>query len=103
MCSPELVRGICQICTGTLTPETTHVDRDGNQWDVHRGVCAMHAGEIPAEHVPEYTVYIRRIKAASTQNVRQAIIKSLHGWIERVADENHYRTDGPAGEEKLSE
>lgn len=95
MCSPELTKGLCQICTGTLTPENTHVDRDGNVWDVHKGVCAVHAGEVPYGHAAKYSWYMKRMRNASTQAVRQSIIKAFYVWVKQVADEDHYRNDGP--------
>lgn len=94
MCSPELTRGMCQICTGTLTSETTYVDRDGNLWDVHKGVCAIEAGEVPFVHQEKYSWYMSRACNASTQEVRRSIIKAFKKWIREIADENHYY-DGP--------
>lgn len=90
MCHPELTRGLCQICTGTLTPETTHIDRDGNVWDVHRGVCAMLAGECPPIHAAKYWQYMERMHNASTQEVRRVITNAFHKWVREVADEDHY-------------
>ncbi|OMC52530.1 hypothetical protein A5742_16405 [Mycolicibacterium fortuitum] len=95
MCSPELTRGMCQICTGTLTPDTTHVDRYGNVWDVHKGVCAIHAGEVPHGHEFTYGWFMRRIHSASTQSVRQEIIKAFYKWVKEIADEDHYDMSGP--------
>lgn len=98
MCSPELTRGMCQICTGALTPETTHVDRDGNIWDVHRGVCAIEAGCLEA--VPHYwrathAWYMSRINEASTSEVRRLIVRRFTRWIREIADENYYY-NGPS-------
>lgn len=93
MCSPELTRGLCQICTGTLTPETTYVDRDHNVWDVHRGVCAIEAGSadaVPAGWLPTYGWYMKRIGKASTPEVRRIIVRAFHKWIREIATENHY-------------
>ena len=95
MCSPELTKGMCQICTGTLTPETTHVDRDGNAWNVHKGVCAMHAGQVPAVHAAKYWWYVERMHKASTQEVRRSIMRSFYEWVREVAEENHYDDAGP--------
>ena len=97
MCSPELTKGLCQICTGTLAPETTFIDRDNNTWDVHKGVCAIHAGAIdavPYYHRATYARYMARIKNASTQAVRQQIIKGFYKWVKEVAEEDHYNNDG---------
>lgn len=93
MCSPELTRGLCQICTGALTPENTQVDRDGNEWDVHKGVCAIHAGcvdAVPYRQRVVYSRYMNRIKQASSREVRRLIIKGFYKWVEQVAEENHY-------------
>jgi hypothetical protein len=93
MCSPELTRGMCRICTGTLTPETTYVDRHGNRWDVHKGVCAIEAGEIdevPLYHQSQYGVYMQRIHNASTAEVRRVIVGAFVKWVREIARENHY-------------
>lgn len=84
---------MCQICTGTLTPETTYVDRHGNHWDVHKGVCAIEAGavaEVPLYHQSQYGVYMHRIRHASTPFVRQTIVKAFSKWIREIAEEDHY-------------
>lgn len=91
---PDLTRGLCQICTGTLTPENTHVDRDGNTWDVHKGVCAMHAGQVPPQHQVKWSWYVGRMHNASTGAVRRSITRAFYKWIDEVADENHYDDSG---------
>jgi hypothetical protein len=90
MCSPELRKGICQICMGTLTLENEHVDRDGNRWDVHRGVCAILAGEVPYQHQAAYSNWMQRLHRASTNAVRDSIRKAFYKWVRQVATENHY-------------
>lgn len=93
VCAPELTRGLCQICTGTLTPETTHVDRFGNAWDVHKGVCAILAGDswaVPFLHRPSYHWLLAQISKASTSEVRRIKIKTFNKWVRQVADEDHY-------------
>lgn len=96
MCSPELTKGMCTICFGTLTSENTFVDRFGDAWNVHKGVCAIHAGEPPeGYHAATYWQYMDRMKNASTQFVRQEIIKSFYKWVLEIADENHYDMSGP--------
>lgn len=95
MCSPELTRGLCQICTGTLTPENTHVDRFDNTWDVHKGVCAIEAGDIeavPAYYRGTYAWYMKRISDASTSEVRRLINRKFSRWIREIAAENHEST-----------
>lgn len=94
MCSPELTKGMCQICTGTLTPDTIHVDRHGNVWDIHKGVCTMLAGEVSMVYAVAYSQYMERIRKASSQEVRRVIVNAFHKWVRQVADENHYY-DGP--------
>lgn len=94
MCSPELTRGLCQICTGTLTPDNTYVDREGNMWDVHIGVCAIHVGQVPYGHEVAYGQYMQRMHDASTQTVRQGIIKAFYKWVKEIADEDHYFNGG---------
>lgn len=87
---------MCGVCCGTLTSENTFVDRFGNQWDFHKGVCAIHAGNPPeGYHAAMYWQYMKRIENASTQVVRQEIIKGFYKWVEEVADENHYDNSGP--------
>lgn len=92
MCSPELTRGLCQICTGSLTPQTAHVDRDGNVWDVHKGVCAIEAGHVPDAHAATYREYMNRAHNAATPDVRRRSIKAFKKWVREIADENHYLT-----------
>ena len=97
MCSPELTKGLCQVCTGRLTPETTHVDSYGERWDVHKGVCAIEAGAIdalPLIHRDTYWWYVTRIHNASSSEVRRSIVKALKKWIREIAKENHY-WEGP--------
>lgn len=96
MCSPELAKGMCTICCGTLTSDNTFTDRFGNVWDVHKGVCAIHAGNPPeGYHAAMYAQYMKRMKNASTQFVRQEIIKSFYKWVIEIADENHYDMSAP--------
>ena len=95
MCSPELTKGLCQICTGTLTTDNTQVDRLGNTWDVHKGVCAIEAGcieAVPAYYRGTYFWYLGRIKSASTSEVRRLVVRKFTRWIRGMADENHYYT-----------
>jgi hypothetical protein len=92
MCSPELTHGVCQICTGPLTPQTAHVDRDGNMWDVHKGVCAIEAGHVPDAHSAMYWEYVNRAHNASTSEARRSSIKAFKKWVREIADENHYLT-----------
>lgn len=98
MCSPELTRGLCQICTGTLTPENTHVDRHGNTWDVHKGVCAIEAGDVeavPLMYRSTYSWYMERIRKGSTPEVKRLISRKFARWIREVAEEDHYYKGEP--------
>lgn len=93
MCHPDLTRGLCQICWGQLTPETTFVDRDGNTWDVHKGVCAIESGApdaVPYFHQDKYWWYMKRINAASTAEVRRIIVRAFTKWIREIAEEDHH-------------
>lgn len=92
MCSPELTRGLCQVCTGPLTSQTAHADRDGNVWDVHKGVCAIEAGYVPDAHAATYREYVNRARNAATPEVRRSSIKAFKTWVREIADENHYLT-----------
>ncbi|QGJ93701.1 hypothetical protein SEA_HANNACONDA_60 [Mycobacterium phage Hannaconda] len=94
MCSPELIRGMCAICTGALAPDNTYVDEFGNRWDLHKGVCAMHAGQVPPHHAPMYWGYVARIHNAPTPEVRRVVTKSFYKWIKEVAEEDHH-WEGP--------
>ncbi|WP_268808135.1 hypothetical protein [Mycolicibacterium fortuitum] len=38
---------------------------------------------------------MRRIHSASTQSVRQEIIKAFYKWVKEIADEDHYDMSGP--------
>lgn len=92
MCSPELTRGMCQICTGTLLPENTHIDRYGNVWDIHKGVCAIEAGDmevVPPYYRDTYCWYMDRIHDASTSEVRRLIVRKFKRWIREIAPENY--------------
>ena len=92
MCNPELTRGLCQICTWPLTPQTTHVDCDSNLWDVHKGICAIEAGHVPDTHAPKYWEYMNRAHKASTPEVRRRSIKAFKKWVREITDENYYLT-----------
>lgn len=95
MCSPDLTAGLCTICTGPLTPETTHTDRDGNTWDVHKGVCALEAGEfslLSPCYQRDYSYWIHRMRNASTPEVRRTITKAFSKWVRTIATENHQET-----------
>lgn len=96
---PDLTKGLCQICTGTLTPENTYVDRFGNKWDVHKGVCAIHGGQVPTRHEAKYGWYVKRMHNASTAEVRRSITQAFYKWVEEIADEDHYDHSGPEDEQ----
>ena len=92
MCSPELTRGMCQVCYGTLLPENTHIDRYGNVWDVHKGVCAIEAGDmevVSPYHRDTYLWYMDRIHEYHPPDERQVIINQFKRWIREIAPENH--------------
>lgn len=95
MCNPELTKGLCQICTGTLTPENTHVDSFGNTWDVHKGVCAIEAGDfdaIPLHARVAYQSLLGKVHSASTPEVRRIKTQTLSRWLRKIGVENHEPT-----------
>lgn len=82
---------MCQICLGTLTLDNIHVDRDGNQWDVHRGRCAIQSGDcwaVPYGHRSEYWARTERIHMASGEK-RRLGIKLYLKWLDGIGVDDH--------------
>lgn len=91
MCSPELWKGLCCICIGTLTPETTLVDDlHQGRGGVHKGVCAIMAGIVPEEHREESDRLVDRIQSAVHGPARRKFITEYYAWVYSVAAEDHY-------------
>lgn len=98
MCSPELTRGMCCICCGTLTPENTlYDDLNEGRGGVHRGKCAILAGvgltpeqEIEAKHLIRH---VHTCVNGSLQH-KQATM-DYYGFVDRIATEDHYDNSGP--------
>lgn len=96
MCSPELTKGMCCICYGTLTPDNTlfddlHEGRGG----VHRGKCAILAGIMPEEHLPESDRLIRHIHNVPRGAQHDRAIREYYAWIDSVCDVDHYEDGYP--------
>jgi hypothetical protein len=86
MCSPELTRGMCQVCLGTLTPETTEPESD-----VHKGKCAVLAGISPPEHRERLDALIKfahRWPHGSPQ--RDCAMRDYYRFVHSIAEVDHY-------------
>jgi hypothetical protein len=92
MCSPELTRGTCCICFGTLLPETAlYEDCGEGRGGVHRGVCAILGGYYPSDelaYIGGMLIHFRH--RATTQKERDEATNAYYGWVHSVADEHHY-------------
>lgn len=97
MCSPELTKGMCCICFGTLTPENTlYDDLHEGRGGIHRGVCAILAGIYPDEQIEETAErLIADLHAEPYGPHRNWMMRKYHEWVHAVATENHYDMSGP--------
>lgn len=97
MCSPDLCKGICCICYGTLTPENTlYDDLHEGRGGIHKGICAYHAGIVPAEHQKQYDVWMSSLKTCPPQGgIRGMLIQGFYQWVASVAEEDYYDNSGP--------
>jgi hypothetical protein len=80
-----------------LTLDNTHVDRDGNQWDVHKGRCAIQSGDpwsVPLGDRAEYWSRTERIHTATGEKRRLAV-KLYAKWLDTIGVEDHRPTDEP--------
>lgn len=80
--------GLCCICSGGLAGESIHVDQHGDKWDIHKGVCAILAGDVPVEHQTMHNFLIWRAKRYPDE-CRQ----EYYMWVFSIAEENHYDHD----------
>lgn len=94
MCSPELTAGMCCICFGFIEDGTWFVDDGGYQWDFHRGVCAIEAGEVPVEYradVSRILGWVQNLK--SNADSHTMAVAAYHRLVESIATEDHRPTD----------
>ncbi|MBB3752478.1 hypothetical protein FHT44_004990 [Mycolicibacterium sp. BK634] len=92
MCSPELVKGMCCICCGTLTPENIYVDDAGVQWDFHRGKCAI-LGGVYSDPVHEAVgeALIKAFQSLPANSAERHLMNRIYyGFADLVADEDHF-------------
>ena len=94
MCSPELTKGICCICYGTITPENRHDDYS----DLHRGKCAILAGVYP-DLAAELTceAFIKQMRAAPSNRSPEwyDAYRRYGAYIDSLGPEDHYDMSGP--------
>ncbi|WPH57687.1 hypothetical protein [Mycobacterium phage WXIN] len=96
MCSPELTKGMCGICFGTVTPDNAYDNEHGLWEDVHRGVCAILAGLYPDSQIEETAErLIGDIHDEPYGPHRNWMMRKYHEWVRAVATENHYDESGP--------
>lgn len=98
MCSPDLCRGICCICCGNLTPETTLYDDLGEgRGGVHRGKCAILAGlsMTPAQKsfVDDLILEAHHMEPNSPE--RRQADRRYYRYVDAIATEDHYDNSGP--------
>lgn len=94
MASPELYRGICSICYGTLFQSNAlSWDLGDGRGGVHRGVCAIHAGFYPAEHAARFEQILADYHAAMDKQPHSseahALLMRYYEMASEVADEDH--------------
>lgn len=95
MCSPELTKGMCAICLGTVTPDNAFGNEMGLWEDLHRGFCAILAGIMPEEHLEKSDNMIRRIHATVHGPARIVRTNEYYAWARSIAEEDHYDMGGP--------
>ncbi|MCG7607059.1 hypothetical protein [Mycobacterium sp. CnD-18-1] len=95
MCSPELTKGMCCICFGTLTPDNTlYDDLNEGRGGVHRGVCAILAGIYPDDQARETAErMIAEIHAQPPGD--NEVMRRYYRWVHEVAEADFYDNKGP--------
>lgn len=94
MCSPELTKGMCCICFGTLADDNIYIDDEGQRWDFHKGVCALLAGVAPAEHRVELDDLARQVRDTKNGSPANATaIRAYYGFVDSIAIEDFYDHD----------
>jgi hypothetical protein len=92
MCSPELTRGICCICFGSLTPDNTlHDDLNEGRGGVHRGKCAVLAGIYSDDDAAAEGEYLIRHMHNCAYGSRQhdKALKNYYAFVDRISTEDH--------------
>lgn len=97
MCHPDLTKGMCCICYGTLRPETTlFEDLYEGRGGVHKGKCAILAGIVPEEHVYESDHLIKRIHSAPPNSPRRRRAeRDYYAFVDRIAEVDYYEDGYP--------
>lgn len=100
MCSPELTRGLCCICCGTLTEENTlYDDLNEGRGGVHKGKCAILAGiynEVSAAEENRLTRLVERIRITKgNRELWMDAFREYYAFVDSIATEDHYDMSGP--------
>lgn len=97
MCSPDLCKGICCICMGTLTPENAlYMDCGEGRGGLHKGYCAYHAGDVAEEHQTISDLFAELLRKMDNKDpARNTALHLYDAWIESLGIENHYDNSGP--------
>jgi hypothetical protein len=70
---------MCCICFETIVDGEHYLDAEGQKWDVHRGVCAIHAGHVPSTLQAVYDQSIETIHHLTGDAKRDAI-RVFYAW-----------------------
>lgn len=91
MASPELYRGICSICHGTLFVSNVQSwDLGDGRGGVHRGVCAIAAGIYPPGHGDRFATLLSDYKAAErNSDEANQLLKRFYQMAAEVSAEDH--------------
>lgn len=94
MAYPDLTRGLCIICYGSLSDET----RDESCSGVHKGVCALLAGVGFTDEQQEfsYDLIADAHSEAPNSPARREATERYYRYIRGIATEDHYDTGGPS-------
>lgn len=97
MAHPDLWKGICCICMGTLTPENTlYEDCGEGRGGLHKGVCAYHAGDTSPEHQKLSELFSELlVKMDNKDPLRDVVFHLYDEWIRSLGLEDHYDHSGP--------
>lgn len=75
---------MCCICFEGIAEGQHYQDARGQKWDVHRGVCAIHAGHVAPYLQPTYDQLVETIHHLEGDS-KAAAIRVFYAWAERVA------------------
>lgn len=97
MCSPELTRGMCAICYGTVTPDNAYSD-DLLLWeDLHRGKCAIlyGLGMNKEQRVITSDMIDTAHRLQPNSPERECMMRAYHAYVDAIATEDYYDNGGP--------